>query len=144
MSELHRHTADHHDEAEGLAYLRERVDEHEHVIEGVFKNSHLTAQQVSLLSLKVEGLSGEVRHLRAEVPAMLMQSAIDIVGNPAVWEAGRRAMASHARDAAGGWLLGWLGSLLTRPLGLLMVILVLYQMGGLAAVWAWLKTHFVG
>jgi hypothetical protein len=127
----------------GLDYLRERVDEHEQVIEGVFRNTHHMTEQVARLGVQVQELSSDVRKLRDEVPAMLMQSAIDIVGNPKFWEAGRTAMASHARNAAGGWLFSWLGSLFTRPMGLLILLLLLYQLGGLPAVWVWIKAHLV-
>lgn len=127
-----------------LHALRERVHEHEQVIEGVYSNTRLMAQQVSGLSLQVQELARDVRTLRDETPAMLMASAIAIVGNPEVWAAGRAAMASHARDAAGGWLLGWMGSLFTKPLGILVLLLVLYQFGGIPAVWGWIKTHIGG
>jgi hypothetical protein len=127
----------------GLDYLRERVEEHEQVIEGVFRNSHHMTEQVARLGVQVQELSSDVRKLRDEVPAMLMQSAIDIVGNPKFWEAGRTAMASHARNATGGWVLGWLGSMFTRPMGLVILLLLLYQFGGVTAVMGWIKARLV-
>lgn len=120
--------------------LRERVDEHEQVVEGVFANTRLMAEQVSRLSFQVQSLSEEVRLIRNDMPAVLTQCAIAIVGNPEVWAAARKAMAMQARDTAGGWLLG----LLTKPLAWIAVALVLFQVGGPAAVWAWIKSHAGG
>jgi hypothetical protein len=127
-----------------LASILERLDEHEQVIEGMYQNGRLVTEQMASLALKVEGLAESVTRMREEAPALLMASAIAIVGNPEVWDAGRKAMASHARNAAGGWLLGWLGALVTRPLGIVALLLVLYQFGGLPAVWGWIKAHIGG
>ena len=50
--------------------LRERVEEHEQIIEGVYRNTHLMAQQVSHLGARTDTLVGEVGEVRGDVRAL--------------------------------------------------------------------------
>jgi len=88
---------------------------------------------------QIAGVQGE--QLQAQdVQAAVAKGIKDAVSDPALWAAAAVAMQSHAKQEAGGWLLGMLRGLLSKALFFALLGLAVYSVGGWAALAALFKT----
>lgn len=107
---------------------------------GALLSHHFTtAEQMTELAGKVSELAGQMTKLRQDVPAMMAEGIRTAVGDPATWQAARKAMTAQAETAAGGWLLGMLKFAIDKLLWALVALIAIYWAGGLPALLALLK-----
>jgi hypothetical protein len=102
---------------------------------GVMETHALTvAQQVAELTVGMH-------LLRKEIPTLMAAGLMQAVSDPGLWEAAGKAMHGQAKSAAGSWLFGGLKAALVRLSWVAALVFVLYTVGGLPAVTAWLRSQ---
>ena len=119
--------------------LRERVNqaddlaaEHEARLDMVWRATEQVTVQIQELSIKFDNLE---RH----VPRMVAEGIVAAVGDPATWEAMRSGMRKSAEKAAGGWVMGSVKWAFDKVLAGVVVLILVYSVGGLPALLAMLK-----
>lgn len=122
VHDLHRRV----DQADDLAA------EHEARLDMVWRATEQVTVQIQELSVKFDNLE---RH----VPAMVAQGIVAAVGDPATWEAMRSGMRKSAEKAAGGWVMGSVKWAFDKVLAGVVVLILVYSVGGLPALLALLK-----
>ena len=62
------------------------------------------------------------------------------VSDPALWSAAIRAMQTHAKAEAGGWLFGGIGAALSKAAWMVIIGLAIYLVGGWSALASFVKS----
>lgn len=114
------------DEAEDLAA------EHEARLDMLWKSNELVTVQIQELSSKVD-------RLEQSVPAMVAKGLRDFASDPDSWIAVREGMRKSAERTAGGWLMSTVRWAFGKAFAGLVVLVVVYNLGGLPALLALLK-----
>lgn len=96
-------------------------------------------REVLRLQDQVTESRGEALNLQAVEEAMA-RGIHRAVSNPDTWRDALKAMQTHAQTEAGGWLLGWLKSLLSKALLFVVIGLGVYALGGWSALLALFKS----
>lgn len=122
VHDLHRRV----DQADDLAA------EHEARLDMVWRATEQVTVQIQELSVKFD-------NLEHHVPAMVAQGIVAAVGDPATWEAMRSGMRKSAEKAAGGWVMGSVKWAFDKVLAGVVVLILVYSVGGLPAVLTMLK-----
>ncbi|MBL8307221.1 MAG: hypothetical protein JNM33_11030 [Rubrivivax sp.] len=122
LHEMHRRQ----DQADDLAA------EHEARLDMVWK----ATEQVTV---QIQELSGKFDQLERHVPAMVAQGIVAAVGDPNTWAAMRQGMRKSAEQAAGGWVMGTIKWAFDKALAGVVVLILVYSVGGLPALLAMLK-----
>lgn len=122
-----------------LLELRERVNEtedrsaeHEARLDMLWKSNEL-------VTVQIQELSGKVDRLEQAVPAMVTKGLRDFAADPDSWLAVREGMRKSAEKAAGGWLLSSVRWAFGKAFAGIVVLVLVYNFGGLPALLDLLK-----
>lgn len=126
--------------------LRERVDaaddraaEHETKLDVMFQHHEIVAQQIADLDAKIDT---RFQELESRMPAMLAETARQMVRDPDEWAAAfgaaRQGLTKLSSQAAGNAVLRMFTGLAVGGLKFLLLLAVLYYTGGLKAVLAFI------
>ena len=70
----------------------------------------------------------------------LKEGLREVLADPATWEAGSDGLRAHAKNKAGGFVLGGIASVFTRLAWIVIAGLAIYMVGGRSALVAFFKT----
>lgn len=90
----------------------------------------------------ITALRGDIHDLPDKFGAALEAALLRAASDSRVWAAAGSALQRHARDQAGGWLLGGLRALGTKLGWLLVIVGGVYLLGGWSALVALFKGAF--
>lgn len=126
--------------------LERRVANQERMVDVMVTHHEHLAQQIGEMVVGIRDLTtrhqqqaAALMNMERRIPELMAQGIVSAVGNPATWQAGRDAMKRHARDAAGGWILGSLRFLVDKVIWAGVALAAVYIIGGWSAVAALLK-----
>jgi len=90
----------------------------------------------------IAALHSAVEALPPQIGQAMQDAILRSVSDPAVWAAAGAALQRHARDQAGGWLLGGLKAIGTKVGWALVIVGGVYLIGGWTALAAMFKAAF--
>jgi len=119
--------------------LRDRADEAEDLAAEHEARLDMLWKSNELVTVQIQELSGKFDQLERHVPAMVAQGIVAAVGDPATWEAMRSGMRKSAEKAAGGWVMSTIKWAFDKALAGVVVLILVYSVGGLPALLAMLE-----
>lgn len=98
---------------------------------------------IAALADRIDGLHVELRQLPIELTSALQQGLITAASDPDTWAAMVRGARSATERHAGRWVLGSVWAVTRKGLLLIALGMIVYSVGGWAALTALFKSAFV-
>lgn len=97
---------------------------------------------IAALADRIDGLHVELRQLPIELTSALQQGLISAASDPDTWAAMVRGARSATERHAGRWVLGSVWAVTRKGMLLLALGMIVYSVGGWAALTALVKSAF--